>query len=345
MTQTPLRTMLAELTPLRKEAIAVRSLMEAPLQLRSLNGSVGWDNIITDESVHRPQLALAGFLELFTSHRLQVMGNTEVYYLRSLEISNRIRAFRGIIERAVPAIILTNNHTLDQELLDLATEYNVALFQTPYETTRTVHILSEFLGDQFAPHVVVHGSFVDVYGVGVLFVGRSGIGKSEIALDLVERGHRLVADDVVILTRKRDAILMGTGSSLIGHLVEVRGLGIIDVRQMFGIRAIRYQKRLEIVVELEDWHSDQDYERVGLEDTCVEILGIPISSVKLPIFPGKNITVIAEVIALNYLLKTYGYNAARHLADKLEQEIRRRSQMERGMFDQRAVTYFQGDDE
>lgn len=191
----------------------------------------------------------------------------------------------------------------------------------------------------------MHGSFVDVYGVGVLFVGRSGIGKSEIALDLVERGHRLVADDVVILTRKRDAILMGTGSSLIGHLVEVRGLGIIDVRQMFGIRAIRYQKRLEIVVELEDWHSDQDYERVGLEDTCVEILGIPISSVKLPIFPGKNITVIAEVIALNYLLKTYGYNAARHLADKLEQEIRRRSQMERGMFDQRAVTYFQGDDE
>ncbi|MCS6999915.1 MAG: HPr(Ser) kinase/phosphatase [Bacteroidota bacterium] len=331
--------------PVRKQAIAVRTLLEAPLQLRSLNETVGWDNLITDESVHRPQLALAGFLELFTSHRLQVMGNTEVYYLRSLATADRLRAFRGIVERRVPAIVLTNSHTLDQELLDVATEYNVALLQTPYETTRTVHILSEFLGDQFAPHIVVHGSFVDVYGVGVLFVGRSGIGKSEIALDLVERGHRLVADDVVILTRKRDAILMGTGSSLIEHMVEVRGLGIIDVRQMFGIRAIRYQKRLEIVVELEDWNASENYERVGLDDTTVEILGIPIASVKLPIFPGKNITVIAEVIALNYLLRTYGYNAARHLAEKLEREIRTRSEQSSSTFDQRAVTYFQGDDE
>jgi len=337
--------MLTDLQPMRKDAIAVRTLLEAPLNLISLNEQVGWDNLISDENVHRPQLALAGFLELFTSHRLQVMGNTEVYYLRSLEISDRVRAFRGIVERRVPAIILTNGHTLDTELCAIATEYNVALLQTPYETTRTVHILSEFLGDQFAPHVVVHGSFVDVYGVGVLFVGRSGIGKSEIALDLVERGHRLVADDVVILTRKRDAILMGTGSSLIEHIVEVRGLGVIDVRQMFGIRAIRYQKRLEIVVELQDWNPQEDYERVGLDDSVVEILGIEVSSVKLPIFPGKNITVIAEVIALNYLLKTYGYNAARQLAEKLDREIRRRASQPRATLDQRVVTYFQGDDE
>lgn len=335
----------SDLQPIRKEAIAVQTLMDAPLRLRALNGRVGLENLITDENVHRPQLALAGFLELFTSHRLQVMGNTEVYYLRSLGTSDRVRAFRGIVERRVPAVILTNEHTLDQELLDLATEYNVAMLQTPYETTRTVHILSEFLGDQFAPHIMVHGSLVDVYGVGVLFIGRSGIGKSEIALDLVERGHRLVADDVVILTRKRDAILMGTGSSLIEHLVEVRGLGIIDVRQMFGIRAIRYQKRLEIVVELEDWNAQENYERVGLDDTTVEILGIPIASVKLPIFPGKNITVIAEVIALNYLLKTYGYNAAQHLAHKLDEEIRRRGHQPKGTLDQRVVTYFQGDDE
>lgn len=337
--------MLTDLQPMRKDAIAVRTLLEAPLNLISLNDQVGWDNLISDENVHRPQLALAGFLELFTSHRLQVMGNTEVYYLRSLEISDRVRAFRGIVERRVPAIILTNGHTLDTELCAIATEYNVSLLQTPYETTRTVHILSEFLGDQFAPHVVVHGSFVDVYGVGVLFVGRSGIGKSEIALDLVERGHRLVADDVVILTRKRDAILMGTGSSLIEHIVEVRGLGVIDVRQMFGIRAIRYQKRLEIVVELQDWNPQEDYERVGLDDSIVEILGIEVSSVKLPIFPGKNITVIAEVIALNYLLKTYGYNAARQLAEKLDREIRRRASQPRATLDQRVVTYFQGDDE
>lgn len=336
---------LEHLQPMRKEAITVRELMAAPLQLVSLNGEVGWDNLITEENVHRPQLALAGFLELFTTHRLQVMGNTEVYYLQSLASSDRMRAFRGIVERRIPAVILTNGHELEPALRELATEYNVALLQTPFETTRTVHILSEFLDDQFAPHTVVHGSFVDVYGVGVLFIGRSGIGKSEVALDLVERGHRLVADDVVILTRKRDTILMGTGSLLAEHMVEVRGLGIINVRHMFGIRAIRYQKRLEIVVELEEWQAHDSYERLGIEDAVVEILGIPISLVKLPIFPGKNITVIAEVIALNYLLKTYGYHAGRDFAAKLEREIQRRAQRIPGTFDQRIITYFQGDDE
>lgn len=192
---------------------------------------------------------------------------------------------------------------------------------------------------------MVHGSFVDVYGVGVLFVGRSGIGKSEIALDLVERGHRLVADDVVMLTKKRDAVLMGTGTSLVKHYMEIRGLGIIDVRQMFGIRAIRFQKRLEIVVELEDWDPEKEYDRIGLDDEPKAVMGVDISSVKLPIFPGKNITVISEVIALNYLLRTYGYNAAKEFANKLREEIERRAQNQNGTVDQRIITYFQSDEE
>ncbi len=203
-------------------------------------------------------------------------------------------------------------------------------------------MLSEFLDDHFSQQAVVHGSFVDVYGVGILFTGRSGIGKSEIALDLVERGHRLVADDVVMITQKRTA-LMGTGTSLIQHFMEIRGLGMIDVRQMFGIRSIRFQKRLEIVVELEEWTSSEEYTRTGLDEEPMSVMGVEISTVKLPIFPGKNITVIAEVIAINYLLRTYGYDTAKVFSDRLNNAISNKTFSDRNMREQRIVNYFQGD--
>jgi HPr kinase/phosphorylase len=176
-----------------------------------------------------------------------------------------------------------------------------------------------------------------------LFVGRSAIGKSEIALDLIERGHRLVADDVVVLTKVRESVLMGTGTNLVQHYMEIRGLGIIDVRQMFGVRAIRFQKRLEIIVELQEWKEDNAYTRTGLDLEPINIMGINIDSIHLPIFPGKNITVIAEVIALNYLLKTYGYNASEVFADKLKDLIKLRTN--KGYHQERIINYFQGDRE
>lgn len=330
---------------LTKESITVQSLFDAPLNFQSMNEQIGWSNLVNDGNIHRPQLALAGFTELFTSERVQMLGNTEMYYMKSLSEEDRIRAFSNIADRNVPVIVLTNNHELEPALLALASQHNIAVLRTALETTKAIHLISEFLDDQFAAQGVVHGSFVDVYGVGVLFVGRSGIGKSEIALDLVERGHRLVADDVVMLTKKRDAVLMGTGTSLVKHYMEIRGLGIIDVRQMFGIRAIRFQKRLEIVVELEDWDPEKEYDRIGLDDEPKAVMGVDISSVKLPIFPGKNITVISEVIALNYLLRTYGYNAAKEFANKLREEIERRAQNQNGTVDQRIITYFQSDEE
>ena len=338
-------SMLEKIKAISKEEIYVEILMKSPVQLTPLTGNIGLENIISDKNLHRPQLALAGFVELFTFHRVQIFGNTELYYLQSLQIEDRISAFENISRFSIPCIIITNNHQIDNSLIEIAVKQNIAVFVTPFETTKTIALLSDFLDDQFADQAVVHGSFVDVYGVGVLLVGRSGIGKSEIALDLIERGHRLVADDIIMFTKKRENILMGTGTSLVKHFMEIRGLGIINVQKMFGIRAIRYQKRLEIIVELEVWDKDKDYTRTGLDEVPSNLLNVPVSTVKLPIFAGKNVTVITEVIALNYLLKTYGYNAAGVFADKLQEEIYSKQSKGKSAYDQRLISYFQSDDE
>ncbi len=338
-------SMLEKIKAISKEEIYVEILMKSPVQLTPLTGNIGLQNRISDKNLHRPQLALAGFVELFTYHRVQIFGNTELYYLQSLQIEDRIRAFENISRFSIPCIIITNNHQIDDSLIDIAVKQNIAVFATPFETTKTIALLSDFLDDQFADQAVVHGSFVDVYGVGVLLVGRSGIGKSEIALDLIERGHRLVADDIIMFTKKRENILMGTGTSLVKHFMEIRGLGIINVQKMFGIRAIRYQKRLEIIVELEEWDKDKDYTRTGLDEVPSNLLNVPVSTVKLPIFAGKNVTVITEVIALNYLLKTYGYNAAGVFADKLQEEIYSKQSQGKSVHDHRLISYFQSDDE
>ena len=181
-----------------------------------------------------------------------------------------------------------NNHP-SQLLLDIANKHHIPVFVSIQPTTKLIYLISDFLDDQFSHRISMHGSFVDVYGVGILFVGKSGIGKSEVALDLIERGHRLVGDDVIILTKKGEGILMGAGTNVSKHFMEIRGLGILDIERMFGIRAIRYQKRLEVIVELEIWDEKAEYTRTGLDESFVQILDSDIPYVKLPIIPGKNI--------------------------------------------------------
>lgn len=330
---------------IEQDSITVDVLLQSPLNLQSLTGNIGYKNLIKDKNVSRPQLALTGYFSIFTYERVQIFGNTEIHYLSSLPLEEKIMRFSKLADFPIPCVIITNNNTIDADLIDIAKKQNIAILTTNYETTKTTSLLSEFLDDQFAPQVVVHGSFVDVYGVGILFIGKSGIGKSEIALDLVERGHRIVADDIVMLTKKGETILMGTGTSMVQHFMEIRGLGIIDIRQMFGIRSIRFQKRLEIVVELEDWNSEIEYTRTGLDEEPINMMGVEVQYVKLPIFPGKNVTVIAEVIALNYLLRTYGYNAAKVLTDKLTEAIQKKSSSETAFYDQRLISYFQSDKE
>ncbi len=325
----------------RKENISIDfffNLAKDRFGLKLLNERVGFSRLITEQNLHRPGLALAGFLDLFTYNRIQIFGNTEMRYLYKLAEEKRKEILTDFLEFDLPCIIITNGNTPPDEMIELANDNHIAIFGTELETTKLTFLVSDLLDDQFAPMVSVHGSFVDVYGVGMLIVGKSGIGKSEVALDLIERGHRLVADDVVILTKKGEGIVMGAGTELVKHFMELRGIGIVDVKNIFGIRSIRYQKRLEIVIELELWDGNNDYTRTGLDNNTVEIQGVSVPYIKLPIVPGKNITVIAEVISLNYLLKHYGYDAAKVFQERLSEKLKQKIEKNK-----RSVDYFEHD--
>ncbi len=326
----------------KKDSIEIRFLFEngkRRFHFHLFSDESGFSRIITDQNLHRPGLALAGFVDTFSFSRVQLFGNTEMQYLGQLGEEARKTALERIFQFKIPCIILTDNNEPFEDLVRLANNYQIPIFGTSLSTTKLTYFLSDFLDDQFAIRCTAHGSFVDVYGVGIIFVGKSGIGKSEVALDLVERGHRLVSDDVTILTKKGEGIIMGAGTEMNQHFMEIRGLGIINVEKMFGVRAIRFQKRLETVVELENWDVSQNYERTGLDDSTINILDVSIPYVKLPIIPGKNITVISEIIALHYLLKHYGYDAAHDLDSALKSKLNG----SKNKPDQRGVSYFEHD--
>ena len=297
------------------------------------------EKIITEVPLHRPGLALAGYTKLFTYQRIQIIGNTESQYLSNFTEKDQKKAFKNLIDFDIPVIFLTSGNQLPQSLLDMAEEADIPIFKTSLETTKFMALLRGLLEDLFAKQTVIHGSMVDVYGIGILVTGKSGIGKSEVALDLVERGHRLVADDVVILTQKQN-VLIGSATDVNKHYMEIRGLGIIDIMSMFGIRSIRYQKRLEVIVELTLW-DDHDVQRTGLDREHASIMGTEIPYIHLPITPGKNITVIAEVIAMNHLLSHYGYDAAKVFQDKLREKIE--NKQTDSPFPSRMTEYFEGD--
>jgi len=309
----------------RKEYITVEFLYSSvkdKFRLKLYSDKSGFGKKIHDQNLYRPGLALAGFVDLFTYSRVQVFGNTEMSYLEHLSEDEKRKSIERIFSFDIPCIIITDKNEPFPLLVELSNKHNIPLFGSEFNTTKLIYLVGDFLDDQFAPRISIHGSFVDVYGVGVLFVGKSGIGKSEVALDLIERGHRLVADDIIILTKKGEGILIGSGTNLVKHFMEIRGLGLIDVERMFGIRAIRYQKRLEIIVELEVWSDKEEYTRTGLDGNFVTISDVEIPYVKLPILPGKNITVISEVISLNYLLKHFGYDAATHFQNRLNRKLK-----------------------
>ncbi len=301
---------------------------EEKLALEILNGEASFGRPIRESDLNRPGLALAGFTAVFTHERVQIIGNTETQYLNTLPSADRVRAVKRLLSFEIPCLIITESNDPPKELLAEANRRGVSVFRTPLKTSRLMHLLSNYLDDRFAPSVTMHGSMVDVYGIGIVFTGRSGIGKSEIALDLVERGHRLVADDVVHIARKAEGVLIGSASEVLKHHMEIRGLGIVDVRSIFGIRAIRLQKRVEVLVQLEEWDDKEDYERIGLDEFTTRILDVEIPLVRLPIFPGKNITVIAEVVAMHQLLKIYGYHPAKAFNEKLIERMQDRAKTE-----------------
>jgi HPr kinase/phosphorylase len=288
------------------------------LQLELLTESLASKTEITVSDTNRPGMALMGFVENFLPERIQILAQTELTYLATLSPAEVKQALDRLFGFSMPVIIVCKGLEVPPYLVRRANECLVPVLRTPQSTTPFIHSLTSYLDYMFAPTVSVHGSLVDVYGCGLLFTGRSAVGKSETALDLVERGHRLVADDVVTMTRRHGDVLIGRGNQLLRHHMEIRGLGIIDVQSIFGIRAIRLQKRVEVEVNLREWSDEEDYERVGIDERKTNILGIEIPLVQVPITPGKNITVIAEVIALNYLVKVYGGLSP---AEKLNQHM------------------------
>lgn len=325
----------------RKDKITVDffyQFTKEKFSIELLNENVSLDRPITQQNLHRPGLALAGFVDLFSYKRVQICGNTEVQYLNKLSLEKRKSAIEKLLSFNIPCVIFTNYNKPTDEIIQLATEYGIPIFLSELSTTKLFYLVSDFLDDQFSPRLSVHGSYVDVYGIGILISGKSGIGKSEVALDLIERGHRLVADDVVIMTKKGEGIIMGSGTELVKHFMEIRGIGILDIRSMFGIRAIRFQKRLEVIIELEVWDENSEYTRTGLDIKTVNIMDVEIQYIKIPIVPGKNITVICEVIALNYLLRHYGYDAAEVLNQRLRSNIQSKNNETN-----RSVDYFEHD--
>jgi HPr kinase/phosphorylase len=289
-----------------------------PLQLEALTGDAGLDRSVPDPEVASPGLALAGYTGRFAPQRLHVLGETEIMYLSSLPATERHRLLSNLFSFDLPCLFVTKGLEVPTELLELAREKGVPILRSRLKTAEFYRRIKPLVEEAFAPRTTLHGSLADVYGVGLLFVGRSGIGKSECVLDLVERGHRLVADDVVQVVRRGTDILIGRGHELAGHHMEIRGIGLIDVQALFGIRAVRQQKRIEVVVQLEDWETARDTtERTGLAHQTTEVLGVHIPKVVVPLNPGKNITVVSEVVAMMHLLRYAGVDVAATFNDRL----------------------------
>jgi len=275
------------------------------------------ENKITVPDINRPGLAFVGYYDYFGYQRIQVIGKTEMCYLSNLseeEFTSRIKKFMSY---KIPCIIFSRNMKIPQLFIDEAKNNNTVILKSTLTTTKIVGSLTLFLDDCFAPSQNIHGTLLDVFGVGVLILGKSGVGKSECALELVERGHRLVADDVVNVSCKVGKFLVGRGVSFIRHHMEIRGLGIIDIRSIYGTSSVRNQKRVGLVVSLEDWNPDKEYERLGLEEKLYSILGISLPHYIIPVKPGRNLAVLIEVATTTQRLKRMGVNPVREIERKM----------------------------
>ncbi len=313
-------------------AIKVRDLLTkrgAPLQLEALTGDVGLDREIPSPEASSPGLVLAGYTARFTgTDRVHILGETEITYLASLDGAARRTAIETFLAYDLPCVVVTKGQQAPEELVTLAAAKGIAVIRTRLKTAEFYRRLKPFLDDAFAPSTTVHGSLADVFGVGLLFRGRSGIGKSECVLDLVERGHRLVADDVVRVTRRGNDVLIGRGHEVSRHYMEIRGVGLIDINALFGVRSVRQQKRIEVVVQLEDWDTGREYDRTGLDLQETDVLDVKLPLVTVPLNPGKNLTVICEVVAMNHLLRYSGVDSAHAFNDRLIRRMREQRELQ-----------------
>jgi HPr kinase/phosphorylase len=313
-----------------KQPLTVGRLIERMrevLQLEHVAGTGGADREIKSPHVSSPGLALAGYTDRFPIHRLQVLGETEVTYLAGLQDDQRRRILHDFFKFDIPCVFLTKGLKPPPGLVEAASSAGIAVLCSGLKTNEFYNRIKPWLEEEFAATTTIHASLADVFGVGLLFTGRSGIGKSECVLDLVERGHRLVADDLCIVTKRGNDVLIGRGHELQRHYMEIRGVGLVDIPGIFGIRAVRQQKRIEVVVQLEDWDADAVLDRTGLDGELVEILEVQVPKVRVPLNPGKNITVICEVIAMSHLQKYSGIDPAQRFNERLIKQMRAASEV------------------
>jgi HPr kinase/phosphorylase len=300
--------------------VTVGSLLDrlrGTLQLEEIEPGTGLDRAVGNAEVSSPGIVLAGYVKRFSAERLQVLGETEITYLASLTPAERKKILELFFSFPIPAVFVTKGQRLPGGLKETASAAGVPLIMTRLKTAEFYRRIKPVLEMEFAPTVSLHGSLADVFGVGLFFTGKSGIGKSECVLDLVERGHRLVADDLVITSKRGNDVLIGRGHEMQRHYMEIRGIGLIDIQAIFGIRSVRQQKRLEVVVQLEEWDQHAVVERVGLDMETATILDVELPKVTVFLNPGKNITVVAEVIAMNHLLRYSGVNSAEAFNERL----------------------------
>ncbi len=303
------------------------TLLREELELELISGEEGLERPVLASEISSPGLALAGYVKRFPANRLQVFGETEISYLSSLTDAERQRILEMFFGFPVPCVFITKAQSLPKGLAEAAASASVPIIRSALKTAEFYRRVKPIIEVEFAPSTTLHGSLADIFGVGLLFIGQSGIGKSECVLDLVERGHRLVADDLVLTTRRGNDVLIGRGHELQRHFMEIRGVGLIDVPAIFGIRAVRQQKRIEVVVQLEDWDANAVVDRTGLDGENIEILEVSLPKVRVLLNAGKNITVICEVIAMNHLLKYSGIDPAERFNERLIKQMRDSSEV------------------
>lgn len=294
--------------------------------LELISGEEGIHRPITTSDISRPGLEMTGFFDYYPADRIQLLGMTEITFSNRLSPEERKSRMDNLCSDITPGIVISRNLKVPDELIEASEEKSIPVMRTPMKTTRFSSRLTNYLEFKLAPATAIHGVLVDVYGVGVLITGKSGVGKSETALELVKRGHRLVADDCVEIVQEEEGSLIGHAPELIEHLLEIRGLGIINVMTLFGAGAVRSHKKITMIANLELWDEHKQYDRLGLDEEKVKILDTEITKMTVPVRPGRNLAIIIEVAAMNYRLKNMGVNAARQFTAKLANVIEEHEQ-------------------
>lgn len=300
--------------------LAIQELLdetEYGLELRLLAGAGGLGHRVTSSRIQKPGLALTGYTEHLHPDRIQVLGNTEISYLGQLESDVAYAHATALCAFPISCFIVTKGLTPPPVFLTVAESAGIPVLGTRHQSSTFISLITKFLEERLLPTIHLHGVLVDVLGVGVLLTGKSGIGKSECALDLVIRGHRLVADDMVFIKKKMPASLVGQSEQQIQHLMEIRGLGIINIKDLYGVSSIREKKIIDLVLELQEWDPEQEYDRLGIDDRKTTIMGVDLPHLVIPVRPGRNLAAIIEVAARNFLLKGMGYHSARDFQERL----------------------------